>query len=662
MYNMVKKVVLLSCTFIFIILLLASIFYLVFSTSQLNKISGKSVVGNVLLVIEGENLEITIDSPENITYNFSIGDDYLIDLNVSANMDVESWSFDLYDLKHEEKVNDSVSFTPNETVGFVRWQNKLVVKAHTAGGTYQANKTRYFYVYVPNSAPIIEGLEDNIYICENEYLSYYFNITDEDEDVLEVGVIPVNPFYVAPVFTVGARKTIVEIFSGTLNKEDTGVYQEYVYASDGEYADSKTINIDVIEINNAPELEDLGVQTIYSQGDNRTFYHQVSVSDVEDGNENSGNLSFNITFLDSDRLFNISNTGVMNFTASEEDIGVYNIKVCVSDKALENPHQNISLCGSGNNKSDCDEFSLTITDENRPPTITAYSPEDLILNVSGTEQLYFNITKYDPDGTIPDAYWYVGSLSEQGTLKQYDSGSDFDEFTYAFRCGVSGNFRIEAEITDGLENDSVQWNASVEYVECPVTSAPGSAGGSAGKVVKCEEKWTCGIWGVCQNTEKFLQSGLLSGDDYREIKSVCEENEWGEELCGLQFRNCFDDNSCNTSFSEPENLRACLYVEKPDCNDGVKNCHSGSCEVLIDCGGPCDDCPTCSDGIQNQGEEGIDCGGPCPFKCKIEIPKPSVKTQNYLLMIVLGLFSTALIVKLVSLIKIRKELVKYKGI
>jgi hypothetical protein len=25
--------------------------------------------------------------------------------------------------------------------------------------------------------------------------------------------------------------------------------------------------------------------------------------------------------------------------------------------------------------------------------------------------------------------------------------------------------------------------------------------------------------------------------------------------------------------------------------------------------------PTCSDGIQNQGEQGIDCGGPCPYLC-----------------------------------------------
>ena len=55
------------------------------------------------------------------------------------------------------------------------------------------------------------------------------------------------------------------------------------------------------------------------------------------------------------------------------------------------------------------------------------------------------------------------------------------------------------------------------------------------------------------------------------------------------------------------------YVGRPkkSCFDGIKNCHHGSCEEGIDCGGPCLPCPSCFDGIQNQGEEGIDCGGPC---------------------------------------------------
>jgi len=46
---------------------------------------------------------------------------------------------------------------------------------------------------------------------------------------------------------------------------------------------------------------------------------------------------------------------------------------------------------------------------------------------------------------------------------------------------------------------------------------------------------------------------------------------------------------------------------KPSCFDGIQN----QGEEGIDCGGPCKPCPSCFDGIQNQGEEGIDCGGPC---------------------------------------------------
>ncbi len=50
---------------------------------------------------------------------------------------------------------------------------------------------------------------------------------------------------------------------------------------------------------------------------------------------------------------------------------------------------------------------------------------------------------------------------------------------------------------------------------------------------------------------------------------------------------------------------------KPSCFDGIMNCHDGSCETDVDCGGSCNPCASCLDGIQNQGEEGIDCGGPC---------------------------------------------------
>ena len=66
-------------------------------------------------------------------------------------------------------------------------------------------------------------------------------------------------------------------------------------------------------------------------------------------------------------------------------------------------------------------------------------------------------------------------------------------------------------------------------------------------------------------------------------------------------------SSTSTSTSGFDISRTCVT---PTCSDGIQN----QGETGIDCGGPCPPCPppTCSDGIQNQGETGIDCGGPCP--------------------------------------------------
>lgn len=55
-----------------------------------------------------------------------------------------------------------------------------------------------------------------------------------------------------------------------------------------------------------------------------------------------------------------------------------------------------------------------------------------------------------------------------------------------------------------------------------------------------------------------------------------------------------------------------LAERDPTCTDGIQN----QGETAIDCGGPCTNvCPTCSDGIKNQGEASVDCGGPCPATC-----------------------------------------------
>ncbi len=127
---------------------------------------------------------------------------------------------------------------------------------------------------------------------------------------------------------------------------------------------------------------------------------------------------------------------------------------------------------------------------------------------------------------------------------------------------------------------------------------------------------------------------------------------WGDEKCGFQTRDCFDVNNCNSTKEEPVALQVCLYTEDPACYDGIKNCHDGSCEILVDCGGPCPPCPTCSDGIRNQGEENIDCGGPCPA-CIPE--KPLVKkSYRYILIVAIILLLIIIALRVSKTLKMKK--------
>jgi len=622
-------------------------------------------------------LIMAIIIPENTTYSFNPWDDYTLNLNVTADFQVGGWWYTLLDLKNNITVNESVFFEPNITFNAVRWSNQLLVYANDSSGeTVSASVT--FYVSVPNVMPFIESLASEIFVCEGNSTSSYFNVTDFNrEDTLEPSIspgFPGAPFFVYPTSDKAGTNVSFEVVSGRLNKAYVGVnngwrvYEEIVSVEDNYNdsccSDSENTNITVIELNNAPIIEDVGVKTreVWTRGENTTFYKQAQVTDAESGNQDSGNLTFNITILNSTgsviNLFNISSNGIMNFTANSSYIGVYNITLCAGDKGLINPHPNITdFCGqTGGNTSSCESFSLTVTNQSRAPTITSYYPLNLSSSISGSA--YFNITKYDPDGTIPDAYWYIN-----GVFQEKDSGSSVDEFTHDF-CGVSGGSIVRVVITDDAEkglNDSIQWNLTVGYVACPYAPPGGGEGRGGGAAAGCSEKLVCAGWDVCQNLKISLEKVILSGDSYRNVKNNCTSKNWDENFCGFQIRSCFDINNCSTANKTSE-VQVCYYTEKPNCYDSIKNCHDGACEVLMDCGGPCLPCPTCSDKIQNQGEAGVDCGGPCPWYCPREKPMP-IKKIGYFVLIPLIIIILLLIIiffKGLNILKLKNKLKNFK--
>ena len=467
-----------------------------------------------------------------------------------------------------------------------------------------------------NFSPLIKNLNKEIFVCENEQLSFYLDITDPDNDSLTLDIFPKNPFYTF------ASKTgdTYEIYSGILDKSKAGkgwtTYDEIVSVSDGQYADSRNLNITVIEINNAPSVENIGVQTVRI---NRNFHKEVAVSDIEDGQQSSGNFSFNLTFLDGEKFFDVDAFGKINFIANSGNAGNYNISLCVTDRSLEISHPEIlpECRQTGKNISACQNFSLTVTDENHAPTITSFNPTDTDLIATEGGEIQFNITMYDPDATPLDAYLYIDkSLSKY--VSGLESGGTFAELTASLGCPSFGNHTITIEVTDGELNDSINWEVDVDKGACPIQL--------------CTARWSCGDWNTCKNSKN------ISG--------------WSQE------RECIDINNCTSTLNKPSEIQQCSSTENPSCFDGIKNCHDNSCEILADCGGPCSPCPTCSDKIQNQGEESIDCGGPCQ-SCGVEKLKVSFPI-TYILVFVAIVLLILLAIRLAKIYRMEREIQRFK--
>jgi len=673
-----KKEILLAFLVLLILINILQISFISWMYANDYRLTGKTGnLGFISISIE-ENRRIDILSPENITYNFSYGENYTLNLNVSSiKFAADSWWYTLIDKRHNLVVSQDVIFTPNTTFNAVQFDNEIIVYANDSVGNI-VNESVEFFILIPNSAPQIHYTDPEIYVCENDYLSYFFNVTDIDEEVPSASIsptAPTSPFYVTFSRTYNETLKIYEIFSGTILKSHLGssnignrTFQENISVNDGQYADSKITNITMIEMNNPPYVEPIGVQTLGISGENSTFVHNLSGSDSEDGIISSGNLTFQLTILNSSddnySLFNINSTGFINFTANESCIGTYRIWISVVDNGLKNYHPNITnYCNeSPYNKSTVINFTLTVSDENRPPYITSFYPNNTNnsnLTIYEGTRIYFNVTMRDPDLTPVDAYWYYDE-----TLVKYEPGFDngnFSSLNYLFDYNSAGNRTIRVNVTDGnlsYSYDSVHWNITVIDAEPPIGS---SEGGGGGGMPICIEKWGCSQWNECKNAKESLGFFLLTEQEYLNITRECKINFWeSDESCGFQIRKCEDVHYCNSTNYKPSEMQACHYTEKPNCEDGIKNCHDGGCEILIDCGGPCKECPTCSDEIQNQGEEGIDCGGPCR-PCKIEKPFPMGNLLRYVLIFstvslsIIAIILSLKYLKLISLFRREKK-------
>jgi hypothetical protein len=631
-------IIVVSSVALFLLLNLITSYYFELPLSY-TLIVGKSSFGTISLFIQGQNGTIIIDHPMNYSYGPYTVIDFAsldLDLNVSADFVATEWNYSLYDARHGVYVSEDVAFVPNGTFSPRRWSNRLDVFA-IGDDSKSAAASVSFFINVENSPPVIDAIDDPIQVCENTALNYLFNASDADEDSLINSIYPNQDFFLTELEIIDYNITSLRLFTHIgLDYGDVGEHYRNITVYDNFDKECCThtveATIEVIEVNDEPGGEniDIGTQTVYFNGTGKSLEYQWEVTDEEDGDSLDGNLSFNIS--GNFDLFGINGTGFMNYTPIAEHNGTYEVTVCANDNDLSSIHQNISICTGQQATSNfvCEDFTLVVTDVNRAPNITVYSPGNLSFSVYGDTPTLFKANATDPDGADPDIIWYV-----EGAESRREVGTNSSSFWHTFDCDFSGTRTVLVNATDGDLEDTVSWTVEVLYMACPPggpqdpppSDGGGGGGGSGSGSSACYENWFCQGWSVCFNVEEALSSGDLNLGDYSYLREVCLQNQYLGTSCGFQEELCSDLKSCNNTFpviAIPSEKRSCYYTADPSCFDEILNCHGGGCEVLIDCGGPCLACPTCTDGIRNQGESGIDCGGPCPVACQYEEPKMKI--------------------------------------
>lgn len=587
--------------------ILAAIAIVVILVSSLNTIYGLKLLQSkhsAATVSASGEVKLCASFTPNMTilsyYEVNQSDVFYLDVDVTQDEDGVMYSdnTDLFNITPDSGI---ISFIPgNDDVGE---HNVTITAIETTCYEFFQSLNITINVTDINDPPVLDRLilESNEYGFQqfifpmanlNLYEDVQYNVTlvatDEDiknGDYLEYWAVWYETPFPPPVQVGGVfvlnKLTGFAQFMPVQDDVDTYVALFYVEDTFNETA-YDYVDVEVINVNDDPVLENktdiiggLGVmQVVWGH----PFYYDINATD-EDGDT----LTYSVNIYDCAKLnatdlncsvFEPDNiTGEINFTPPFGDVGNYTVNYTVTD-------------GNGGVDRYTGNFSITEFPGNQAPNITDWFPRtdnmskyiaNNVTLVEGDDQR-FNITVVDDTPWRP--YWFI-----DGVLV---AGEETETFIFDADYEDSGVYNITVIASDGELIDWHEWELIVLDKDPPKKP---SGRKRTSKLPPCIENWRCTVWADCSNE-------------------------------GIQIRTCVDLSECGTVENKPEMSRNCVFTPYPNCYDGILNCHNGACEILTDCGGPCPDCPTCSDNIRNchingECEEAVDCGGPCR-PCPIE--------------------------------------------
>jgi hypothetical protein len=299
--------------------------------------------------------------------------DFLLQVNATdQDGDPLSWSIDnaLFNISGVSNRSAEISILPtNDDVGVHR-ANITVRDTMNRTDTRRIN----FTVNNVNDPP---GLEKIPSLSATQYKELRYKAKATDPDVRWGDIVTYSDN--TDLFEIDAR---TGEFVFTPVEEHVGKHNVKVTVTDTAGASVTTVfTITVVNVNDPPTLEILPPQFAL-QG--RLFQLKIVAADPDMKSDTTEKLGFS----DDSQLFNMNNdTGMISFTPTNDQIGVWMANITVTDKG-----------GLSNTTS----LTITVMNANDPPAVDAIPPQ------TAAEDATFN---YQVNATDPDLKWGQDNLT-----------------------------------------------------------------------------------------------------------------------------------------------------------------------------------------------------------------------------------------------------------
>jgi hypothetical protein len=360
--------------------------------------------------------------------------EFMLQLNASdPDGDQLSWSIDnpLFNLTEVSNRSAEISFLPtNDNVGLHR-ANVTVRDPSNRSDTRRIN----FTVNNVNDPPVLAKIPP---LSATQYKELRYQAKASDVDVRW-----------GDVLTFSDNTDLFEIDAGTGEfyfipvEEQVGKHNIKITVTDKEGASAQaSFTITVDNVNDPPTLEILPPQSAL-QG--RPFQLKVVAADPDLKSDPTEKLRFS----DDSLLFSINNdTGLISFTATNDQIGVWPANITVTDKG---------------GLSNTTQLTITVTNANDPPAIEAIAAQ------TATEDQPF---QFQVNATDPDMKWGLDNLTftDDTDIFNIDPKTGVIEFTpTSAQVGIK---RVTITVKDEKgATASASFDLTVVHVNHPPTGA-----------------------------------------------------------------------------------------------------------------------------------------------------------------------------------------------